>query len=351
MTLLVLYILIVTTVSFICSATEAVILSVTHAHIEILKKKRSKTAAMLNDLKVNIDQTLAAILTMNTISNTAGSTLIGAQVLKLYGDSGLAYFSVIFTVIILVFSEILPKTLGASYWKNLAPFAAYASRLLIIITYPFVIMTKGVSKIAGAKNEHATRITREEMLANAEIGETEGILHKKETLIIRNLLRLNSIYVKDIMTPRSVLVSFSKDDTIQKVMDEYKSVPFSRIPIFEKDIDHVVGMIFRFEFLERWGGDFLDMRLEEFSHPVHTIHQNQSVAVTIDEFIKRREHMFIAIDDYGTTMGLVTLEDAIETLLGVEIMDETDDIADMRKFAQDRWEKRQLEIQRLTKKP
>ncbi len=194
-----------------------------------------------------------------------------------------------------------------------------------------------------------SNLTREEMLAHVEIGETEGVLQKKETLIIKNLLRLNSIYVKDIMTPRSVLVTLSKDRTIQDVVDEYKSVPFSRIPIYEKDIDHVVGMVFRFEFLEHFGNDQMNMKLGDFAHPIHTIHQNQSVALTIDEFIKRREHMFLAVDDYGTTMGIVTLEDTIETLLGVEIMDETDDIADMRKFALERWEKKQLEIEQHKK--
>lgn len=349
MTLFFVYITLALAASFLCSILEAIMLTVTHAHIEILKKRKVAAGFILEKLKDKIDQPLAAILTLNTISHTAAATIVGAEVHKRHGDEYTAVASAILTIIILVFTEIVPKTIGSYYWKTLSVPCAYICNLLVKILYPFVLMSKSISRIFGAKHSNQQRITREEMLAHVEIGETEGILQKKETLIIKNLLRLNSIYVKDIMTPRSVLVAFPKDQTIQEVINEYKSVPFSRIPIFEKDIDHVIGMIFRFEFLEHFGNDQMTMKLEEFSHPIHTIHQNQSVALTLDEFIKRREHMFLAVDDYGTTMGIVTLEDTVETLLGVEIMDETDDVADMRKFALERWEKRQLEIEQHKK--
>jgi len=180
-------------------------------------------------------------------------------------------------------------------------------------------------------------------------------LHKKETLIIKNLLKLNSIYVKEVMTPRSVFVALQKDMTISEVMSEFKTIPFSRIPLYDKDLDNIIGMIFRYEFLELYGDDQHDSKLEEIMHPIHTIHQNHSISMTLDEFIKRREHMFLAVDDYGSTRGLVTLEDAIETLLGVEIMDESDDVEDMRKLALERWEKRKSDLEehkkRLSKTP
>jgi len=348
MTLLIVTAVLVVMISFTCSLLEAVILSVSHAHIEILKKKKQKAAAILHDFKSDIGKPIAAILTLNTISHTAGATVIGALVIKYYGDAYVAVSSAILTLVILIFSEIIPKTIGARYWKNLAPLAAYVIKTMVFFMFPFVYISTQISKVMGAQNRGA-RITREEMLASVEMGETEGVLQKKETLVIKNLLKLNSIFVKDVMTPRSVLMAFQKDLTLKEVMDEYKSVPFSRIPIYDKDLDNIVGMIFRYEFLELYGKDQDSTKLEEFLHPIHTIHQNNSIAMTLDEFIKRREHMFLAVDDYGSTMGIVTLEDAIETLLGVEIMDETDDVEDMRKLALERWEKRKTEIQKHQK--
>jgi CBS domain containing-hemolysin-like protein len=353
MGLLILYIIFALALSFFCSILESVLLSVTHAHVEIMKKRKLKSGFIMAELKNNVGQPLSAILTLNTLALTGGATLIGAQVNTLYGDQYTAIASGILTIFILIFSEILPKTIGAHYWKSLTPITAYVSKFLIAALYPFVLMSKSISQVLGAKR--TVRITREEMLANVEIGETEGILHKKETLIIKNLLKLNSIYVKEVMTPRSVLVALQKDMTISQVMEEFKTIPFSRIPIYDNDLDNVIGMVFRYEFLELWGDDKQDAKLSEIMHPIHTIHQNHSISMTLDEFIKRREHMFLAVDDYGSTMGLVTLEDAIETLLGVEIMDETDDVEDMRKLALERWEKRKAELldkkSRLSKLP
>lgn len=355
MGLLILYVLLALTLSFFCSILEAVLLSVTHAHVEIMKKRKQKSGFIMHELKNKIDQPLAAILTLNTVAHTAGATLVGAQVHTLYGDEYTAVASGILTLFILIFTEILPKTIGAHYWKHLTPATAYASKFLIKILYPFVLMSKSISQVLGAKRLPLVRMTREEMLANVEIGETEGTLHKKETLIIKNLLKLNSIYVKEVMTPRSVLVALQKDMTIAQVMEEFKTIPFSRIPIYDQNLDNVIGMIFRYEFLELYGDDKQDSKLEEIIHPIHSIHQNHSISMTLDEFIKRREHMFLAVDDYGSTMGLVTLEDAIETLLGVEIMDETDDVEDMRKLALERWEKRKADLldkkNRLSKTP
>lgn len=355
MGLLILYVTVGLAISSLCSVLEAVLLSVTHAHVEIMKKRNQKAGFLMQELKNKVDQPLAAILTLNTISHTVSATIVGAYVQETYGNEYTAIASGILTIVILIATEIFPKTIGAHYWKRLSPFTAYVCRFLIFALYPFVLMSRSISSVLGAKKLSHVRITREEMLANVEIGETEGTLQKKETLIIKNLLKLNSVYVKDVMTPRSVLMALQKDMTVQEIMDDYTSVPFSRIPVYDKDLDNVIGMIFRYELLELYGDDKYNTKLEEIMQPIHTIHQNHSVAMTLDEFIKRREHMFLAVDDYGSTMGLVTLEDAIETLLGVEIMDETDDVEDMRKFALERWEKRKAELQihqkRLSKKP
>lgn len=342
MELLVLIIVLTVVVSFISSLTEATILSVTHSHIELLKRSNHKTGYLLYTLKQNIDRPLAAILTFNTISNTVGGAAFGAQVLKVFGDGYLAVASGVLTIIILICAEIIPKTLGARYWKKLAPFSAHTIRWMTMIVYPLVVLAQYISRRLG--KGQTTRMTREEMIVHADIGETEGTLLKKETAMIKNVLRLNNIFVKDIMTPRSVMMAYPEETTVNKFIEENKDVPFSRVPIYEKDLDHIIGMVLLYEVMEAYSKDQGSKQLKELSHPIQNINYNQPVSVALDDFIKQQEHLFLCVDDYGSTTGLVTLEDAVETLLGVEIVDEFDNVEDMRKLALERWEKRKKEI-------
>ena len=338
MILLTFYLLLAICVSFLCSLLESVILSVTPAYIAVKSKEPGKTGLRLANLKSQIDRPLAAILTLNTIAHTLGAAGVGAQVAALYGNSYVAIASGLLTFIILVFSEIIPKTLGAVYWKKLAPFAALTISILIKISYPFVILSEKISSLLGGSN--LQKVTREEMIMTAEIGADEGTLKRKESLIIRNLLMLDKIEVTDIMTPRSVVFGLEKNVTVGEVFKGQKTIRFSRIPVFNETMDNIEGFLLRYKLMEAYSQDLDSLTLDKFMKPVHTVPENASVSSCLDQFIKRKEHMFIVIDEYGVTSGIITLEDAVETLLGVEIVDEFDSVEDMRKYARELWEER-----------
>lgn len=338
MILLIFYFLLVTCVSFLCSLLESVILSVTPVYIAVKSKESGKTGLRLQTLKSQIDRPLAAILTINTIANTLGAAGVGAQIAALYGNYYVAIASGVLTLIILIFSEIIPKTLGTVYWKKLAPFSAFAIFTLIKLFYPFVILSEKISSLLGGDSLH--KVTREEMIMTAEIGADEGTLKRKESLIIRNLLMLDKIEISDIMTPRSVVFGLEKNITIGKVFKDHKIIRFSRIPVFNETMDNIEGFLLRYKIMEAYSQDLDDLTLDKFMKPVHIVPENASVSACLDQFIKRKEHMFIVIDEYGITNGIITLEDAVETLLGVEIVDEFDSVEDMRKYARELWEER-----------
>jgi len=339
MTALVIYFLLALVVSFVCSLMESVILSLSRAHVGMMIKKGYRSGNILRLMKANIDRPLSAILTVNTIANTVGAAGVGAQSLKVFGNEWVAVSSAVLTFSILVFSEIIPKTLGAVHWKKLAPLAAFVIEFLIIITFPFVIMLKGISFMI-TRNRRSSRLTRDDLLTLAQIGETEGILLKKETRIIENLFRLNRIYAADVLTPRSVILAFQKDLTVEEVVKRYNPIRFSQIPVFNRDIDNVTGMVFRSKILEMYFKGERSATMESLSTPMYVVPQTKSVAKIMDEFIKRQEQIFLVVDEYGGTEGIITLEDTIETLLGVEIVDELDTDEDMRKLARQRWKAR-----------
>ena len=338
MALLIFLFLLVLSVSFLCSLLEATILCTTHSHVALLEKRGLRSGQILFKLKSEIDRPLAAILTLNTVAHTIGSAGVGAQTLSLYGSKWVALSSAILTFSILVLSEIIPKTLGAVYWRQLATTAAYLIRGLIFITYPLVIVFEAVSRIirTGAT---LRRITREEVIAAAEISEDEGELLKREQRVIKNLLRLNRVYARDILTPRSVMFALSKDMSIGQVIKENTTLRFSRIPIYGESLDDIEGMVYRLELLERYSRGQTEKQLESISHPLKVVPDTKSVTEIMDDFIEQREHLFLVVDEYGGTEGIITLEDAIETLLGVEIVDESDTVEDMREYARQRWER------------
>ncbi len=338
MGLLIFYVCLAVVVSFLCSLLESVILSVTPAYIAVKTTESPIVGTRLLKLKQQIDRPLAAILTLNTIANTLGSAGVGAQVLIIYGDTKLAIASGLLTIVILIFSEIIPKTLGTVYWKKVAPFAAFTISLLIYITYPFVIMSEVISSVLGG--EESQKVTREEMIMTAELSADEGTINKKESLVIRNLLMLNKISVTDIMTPRSVVFGFEKKLTVGEIFNDHKTIQFSRIPVFDETMDNIEGAILRYKLMEAYAQDLDEMTIDNFMKPIHSVPEEASVAACLDQFIKRKEHIFIVIDDYGVTTGIVTLEDVVETLLGVEIVDEFDSVEDMRKYARELWEER-----------
>jgi CBS domain containing-hemolysin-like protein len=269
------------------------------------------------------------------VANTVGAAGVGAQVLKVFGSDSLALASGILTLTILVVSEIIPKSLGASRWQTLAPFAAVSIRVLMVIAFPLVVLSEHLSAFLG--HGKPKKMNREEILATAELGESDGTLRSKETLIIRNLLMLNNIYVVDIMTPRNVTLALAETMTVGDVLRDFPKLQFSRIPIYKGSMDHIIGIVHRYKILEASSQDREDTVISSLVSPVQSITENTSVSKALDMFIKLKAHIFYVVDNFGVTTGIVSLEDAIETLLGVEIVDEFDSVEDMRQYALEQW--------------
>ena len=326
-------------ISFVCSLLESVILSVSHAYIALLIKEGKKSGRLLMEMKKTINHPLAAILTLNTVANIIGAAGVAAQTYYLFGRRWVAVASAILTVLILVCSEIIPKTIGAAHWKKLSPVAAYVLKVLIVMLYPVVKALEAISSYIsrGSTDRH---VTREEILVLAEIGESEGILLKKEALIIHNLLLLTEIRTEDILTPRAVILAFQKDKTIGEVIENNSPIRFSRIPVYSDKLDDIRGFVFKNELVEAYYTGKANDTIEHLMKPLYAVPNSKSIADLLDEFINRHEHMFLVIDEYGGTSGIVTLEDVIETLLGVEIIDELDTVSDLRAYARAKGKRR-----------
>ncbi len=346
MSSLILYFLFAVLVSFFCSLLEACFLSITGTYIQSNIKQNKEFAFILKNLKFNVNRPLSAILTCNTIANTIGAAGVGAQVLFLFGSQWVAWASGVLTLIILIFSEIIPKTLGTSHWRTLAPFCTYSIKTLMYITYPFVWTSEKINRLLSKKSQSS--LTREELIATAEIGADKGVIGKKESHIIINLLTLDSTKVSEIMTPRSVIFAFDQENTIGEVIRKHKNINFSRIPLYDKNLDSIVGIVHRYKIFEAQSLGLSNVQLKEYRMPLHIIPEHISVAATLDQFIKRKEHIFLVVDEYGVTTGIVTLEDTVETILGVEIVDELDSVEDLRQFAIDKWKKRKSNLQKLS---
>jgi CBS domain containing-hemolysin-like protein len=295
----------------------------------------------MSSLKENINRPLSAILTINTIANTFGAAGVGAQTYLVFGSGWVAISSIILTLSILFFSEIIPKTLGANYTRSLVGFSAYMIRILIFIVFPMVFLGEKISKFLKRSDKDKSKASREELIAMAELSEDEGAIDSQEGDIIENLMKLDNISAEEVMTPRSVIFSLSGNDTVGKVVDKYSPLVFSRIPIFKESLDQVIGFVHRYDLVNKQGEDQFEVTMKELMEPVHTVKDTDSVSNILDQFVKRRQQIFIVEDEFGTTTGLITLEDAIETLLGVEIVDEHDNVVDMRKLATAKLEKRE----------
>ena len=352
MTALIVFFLTALLVSFLCSLLESVLLTVSHAHIAVLIKDGEKTGQIMESLKEKINRPLAAILTINTIANMVGATGVGAQTFHLFGSKWVAVSSFVLTLSILIFSEIIPKTLGANYNKSLLGFSVYMIRIMIIITWPFVILGEKISNYFRREDSDQRRASRAELLAMAEISEDEGAIDEQEGDIIENLMQLDDIAAEGVMTPRSVIFAIKKNQTVGEVVEKHSPIAFSRIPIYEENLDQIVGFVNRYNLVHKQAEDQFHVTMETLMEPIHSIDEKESVADILDKFVKRRQQIFIVADEFGTTTGLITLEDAIETLLGVEIVDEHDHVVDMRKLATAKLEKRKrLQALRSRSKP
>ncbi len=335
MALLLFYLFIALFISFICSVLEAVLLSITSSYIGSLpagsvQKKR------LQSLKINIDDALSSILILNTIAHTMGAAGVGAEAVKLYGPEWQSIIAVILTLLILYISEIIPKTIGATYWRELAKPSATLITLLTKVLFPLIWISSQITKRIQKNKKHGP--TREEISAMAEIGEQSGILEEKEEMLIQNLLQLKQVRVKDILTPRSVVFCLDANESIESALEEKDIFTYSRIPLYEESNENIIGMVFSREILRSTSLDEEeeDKPLKTIMKPAYRVSENLPVFYLMDKFIKRKEHLFVVHDSYEQFVGIVTLEDAIETLLGVEIVDEADKVTDMQQHAKDK---------------
>jgi len=339
-TLLIIYLSIALIVSFTCSILEAVLLSSTNSYIETLPKDTHEDAiATLKELKSNIDVPISSILTFNTFAHTMGAAGVGAQTQLLFGNEWQTLVAFVVTLLILYVSEIIPKTIGALYWKKLLIPSAYLISILVTISTPFNWVSSLLTNYISKNKKSHSNFSRDEIMAVVAMGEKEGSIHAKEGDLIENMLKLKNIKAKDIMTPRSVVFALPASTTIEDAIEDDRMYIHSRIPIFGDTLDDVVGMVFNQRILEESNEDHDKITLESISHEVHMVSENLPVPNLIDQFVKRKTHLFVVFDSYGQTAGVVTLEDAIETLLGVEIVDEMDEVEDMQMLAKDRSKK------------
>lgn len=339
MFLLFIYIVIALGFSFLCSIAEAVLLSVTEAHIALLESQNKPSARLLSQLKTNINKPLAAILTLNTIAHTVGAAGAGSQATKIFGSASLGIASAILTILILVFSEIIPKTLGAHYWRQLAPITAYGLKLLIWALYPFVKLTEFLTRsLVGGPTLRG--VNRDELLALAELSGREGALADKESLIMQNLLRFKETPSKAAMTPRTVVFSISQDLTVGEYFTRYETMHFSRIPTYKQNSEDISGFVLRSDLLLAKAKDQTDRPIADFRRDIPRIHDSVDLSRAFDRFLRERVHIMWVIDEYGGFSGILTLEDVLETLIGLEIVDEFDTTEDMQVLARKLWKQR-----------
>ncbi|MFC2104156.1 CNNM domain-containing protein [Bacteroidota bacterium] len=340
MGLLVLYFLLAIIVSFMCSILEASLLSVTPTFLAGKVSEGKPFAKNLQKIKENIDTPLAAILTINTFANTVGAVGVGVQAQRLWGNEYLTIVSGILTVTILIFSEIIPKTLGANYWKNLAPIVPYFLKGMIYSPfYPIIILAKFITK-ALKKDKNKDILSRSEFHAMAEIGVKEGIFKKEESKILLNLMVFNKIEVKSILTPRTVVFAAEQEIAVKDFFEKNDKIRFSRIPIYNKDIENITGYVLKDDIMQYMIEDKGDKKLESLHRDIKVVNEQMPIIRLFYKLIEEKEHIAMVVGEYGEMVGIVTMEDIIETLLGTEIMDEFDHVADMQDLAKKIWEKK-----------
>ena len=332
MTLLIAFAFLAIGVSFLCSVLEAVLLSITPSYIISLKETQPKLYQKLDKLKEQIDQPLAAILTLNTVAHTFGAAGVGAQVGIVFGDGYLAASSAILTFLVLILSEIIPKTLGAKYWDKLAPFLPPILNGMIIMLKPFIMLSDIITRSLG-KETPKTDI-RAQIKALTKLGRERKMLDEDEQQVITNILDLHEMPLKSILTPRTVCQYIKLDTTASDNKEMLRETPFSRYPVLEDE--HPKGVVFRNELLDAEA----DTPISELMSSIQIFRETDSAETALTSLLKEHQHMALVFDEYGTWLGLVTMEDIFETILGLAIIDESDNIPNMRRHARRRWENR-----------
>lgn len=344
-TLLIVFLFVSITFSFLCSIWEAVLLSITPSFTQMQIQEGNELGKTLQVFKDNIDRPLAAILTLNTIAHTVGAIGVGAQATKIWGVSVMstAIVPVAMTLAILFLSEIIPKTIGANYWRELASFTVRSLKIVMWVLAPLVFVSQILTKVLK-KDKDASVFSRADFGAMAELGSQQGVFDEGESNILRNLLRFNTIFAKNVMTPRTVMISADQNTSIREFHDTHPNLRFSRIPIYENSQDHITGYVLKHHVLKSLVDGHGEDALSTIRRDILAVKEAFPIPDLFSHFTAKREHIAIVVDDFGGTAGLVTMEDVIETLLGLEIVDEQDSASDMQALARRQWELRARNI-------
>ncbi len=335
MTLLVVFFLVSITFSFLCSLWEASLLTIPPSYVEARNQEGSAVGAILKGFKDNVDRPLSAILTLNTIAHTVGAIGVGAQATRVWpGDEFVTGIVVptVMTLAILILSEIIPKTIGATYWRKLAPFTARTLNFSIKVLLPLVWLSQQITKLLKGKG-HQTTMSREDITALATLSEREGVLQRSESVVMQNLLRSREILVSDIMTPRTVMLAAPSAQTIDEFLGANPELRFSRIPVYATSIDEISSFVLKDTLLIEAYRGHGDRPLAEFARPIMSVDVGTAIPTVFDQMVEKREHIALVLGPYGGTAGLVSQEDVIETLFGLEIVDESDETTDMQLLA------------------
>ncbi|OOS07775.1 CNNM domain-containing protein [Moraxella cuniculi] len=331
-------------VSFLCSVSEAVLLTMTPSYIDTLEENSPKNAALLKNVKVdNIEKSISAILTLNTVAHTLGSLGAGAQAVIIFGNAWFGVFSAVLTLVILIGTEIIPKTLGTTYWRRFAIAVAHYVRTINILLLPIIWITEKISRWLTRGNQESS-FNRHEFLALANQGESSGQMSEMESRIIKNSLALGVINVEDILTPRSVVTAFDENMTVGDVFAKYPKLPFSRFPVFDEDLDNATGFVLKSDLLIAKANQEIHTPIKQFRREINFVFAKMKLFDLLDLMLKERVHIALAVGEFGEVKGLVSLEDVLETLLGLEIVDEFDRVDDMQALARQLMDRRMARL-------
>ncbi len=338
MTLLLLYLAIAIGVSFLCSILEAVLLSITPSYVEQISADKPRSGKLLTRVKQRLDESLSSILILNTFAHTMGAAGVGSQAIKIYGEKWETVIAILLTLAILYFSEIIPKTLGATFWQKLAVPSAFMINWLVKLVYPLVWFSTRLTKLFS--NNKGNEITREEIIALASLGHKDGTLFSQENEYLSNVLQLREIHTEQILTPRTVVHMLDESTSVSDALNHPKSKQFTRIPIYRDNNDDITGKVIKHDLFEAERTGNGSAPISNYVKKIYRVSEKLPVPQLLDMFIKHRAHLFLVEDEFGQTVGVVTLEDAIETLLGREIIDESDTVEDMQEFAKVKYRER-----------
>jgi len=346
MILLFVYLFLALFVSSLCSIMESVLLSTPQSYLIVKQEKGNVWAKKFIDFKSNIDKPLSAILSLNTVAHTIGAAGVGAQAVEVFGEASFGIVSAVLTFLILVFTEIIPKTLGANYWRKLTRFTSFTINIMIIITYPLVLMSAAITK-TFSKNKNEPTTSREEIAALARIGAYEGIFSEREDKIVQNILRLKNVKVSEIMTPRVVVAVADENQSLNEFLKNKDYLKFSRIPIYTENDENITGYVIRQEVFEKLAEDQHNLKLRDIKREIIKVPNTIVLFSLWEKLLESKEHIALILGEYGGLDGVVTMEDIIETLLGLEIVDEKDTFYDMQQYARERWKARQTKYNLL----